>query len=128
MILIDSSAWIQALREPNSIVFRRTEEIIEQEACTCGVIIQEVLQGIHDLKVLKEIRMRFWTLPYLETTRETYVAAAHLFQRCRSRGIQVHTVDTLIMALAIQHTVPVFAVDADFVRVASMEPDLRLYP
>ena len=36
MILVDSSVWIAAFRRPGSMDFRRLEEIVEEEACTCG--------------------------------------------------------------------------------------------
>ncbi len=127
MILVDSSVWITAFREPNSEVFRQLERIIEERACTCGIVIQEVLQGLHDPHVLWELDMRMSLLDCLETTRETYRKAADLFRRCRRRGIAVHTVDALIMAIAIEHRVPAFTLDGDFVRAASVEKGLKLY-
>lgn len=128
MILVDSSVWIKLLRDPSSAVFQQADRMMdENKACTCGVIIQEVLQGFRDFRQMEEMRVRMLLLPYLEETRETYVAAATLFRRCRQREMGVHTVDVLIMALAIQHAVPVFTFDADFTKVASLEKSLQLY-
>lgn len=128
MILVDSSVWVETLRHPDSPVFRHLEEILESQACTCGVIIQEVLQGLEDPDAIREAHGRMSLLPCLETDPSSYLAAAHLFRRCRRRGVQVHTVDVLIMILAVQHSVPIFTLDADFVRVASsLERGLKLY-
>lgn len=127
MILVDSSVWIAAFRRPGSRAFRRLEEIVEVEACTCGVIVQEVLQGVDDPHILWELDLRLALLTYLETTREIHRAAVDLFRRSRRRGIAVHTVDALIMATAIWHEVPVFTLDADFTRVARLERGLKLH-
>lgn len=128
MVLVDSSAWIEALSHPDSSVFGQVNKLLEDQACTCGVVIQEVLQGLRELSVIREVSMRMSLLPYLEANPETYLAAAYLFRRCRHRGIRVHTVDALIMALAIQHGVPVFTLDSDFAKVASIEHGLHFYP
>ncbi len=127
MILVDSAVWIEALRHPGSSTFRKFSELLEEEACTCGVVIQEVLQGIEEVAMREEIRKRIWMLPYLEATRDSYLAAAYLFRRYRRKGIGLHTVDALIIALAIQRAVPVFTLDEDFFRTASLESDLKLY-
>jgi predicted nucleic acid-binding protein len=127
MILVDSSVWIEAIRNPHSPAFQQIEQIIEDHACSCGVIIQEVLQGLHDPGTIEEIYGRMSLLPYIEPAQGTYRAAAVLFQRCRREGIQIHTVDALIMALAIQHAIPVLTLDTDFTKVASLERSLRLH-
>lgn len=127
MILVDSSAWIATLRDPSSSIYCRIAAILEDQSCTCGVIIQEVLQGVHDPRLVRELYERLSLLPYLEASRETSLAAARLFYRCRARGIKIHTVDALIMALAIQHKVPVLTLDTDFEKVAAVEHGLTLY-
>jgi len=127
MILVDSSVWIETFRSPSSPLFQKTAAIIEDQACTCGIIIQEVLQGIRDSQSVEEVYERMVLLPYLGATKEVHLYASRLFQRCRQRGIRVHTVDVLIMALAIQYAVSVFTLDADFGKVVSIEPHLKLY-
>lgn len=97
------------------------------EVCTCGIIIQEVLQGVRDVRMRERLRSQMWSLPYLEANRGSYLAAAHLFARCRREGIAVHTGDALIMALAIQYRVVLFTLDEDFLRVASIDKDLQIY-
>jgi predicted nucleic acid-binding protein len=51
MILVDSSVWIDALKERDTKQARLFKDIIrspEAEICTCPTIIQEVLQGVRD--------------------------------------------------------------------------------
>ncbi len=127
MILVDSSVWIAAFRDPAGRIFHQLDGIVEDQVCTCGVVIQEVLQGLHDPHLLWELDLRMSLLAYLETARETHHAAAELFRHCRRRGIAVHTIDALIMAIAVERRVPVWTLDGDFVRAASIERRLKLY-
>ncbi len=102
-------------------------EILEDRVCTCGVIMQEVLQGVNEPRMLRELSIRMSLLPYLETSRHTHVEAASLFQRCRLKGIPVHTIDACIAATAIEHGVALFTLDRGLQRVSSVEPRLRYY-
>ncbi len=128
MILVDSSLWIEVLQKPDSPMAQRLDELLESgEACTCGVILQEVLQGARDPRAREQLRAQMYSLPFLEANRDSYLAAAYLFGRCRRQGIAVHTVDALIMALTIQHRVALFTLDEDFIKVASLDEDLKIY-
>jgi len=53
--------------------------------------------------------------------------AARITRACRTRGITVGHVDSMIAAVAIRHRTPLLANDLDFARMASVVP-LRLDP
>lgn len=127
MILVDSSVWIETLQNPTFRSFSRISEIIEGSACTCGPVIQEVLQGIHEEHVLQEMGRRMFLLPCLDVPRETYRAAAQLFRKCRRRSVRVRTVDALIAAVAIENGVALWTLDEDFMRI-KQHSSLQLYP
>lgn len=126
MILVDSSVWIETLHNPTFRGFPRISEIVEGSACTCGPVIQEVLQGIHEEHVLQEVGRRMFLLPCLDATRETYRAAAQLFRKCRRQGVRVRTVDVLIAAVAIENGAALWTLDEDFVRIRN-HSRLQLY-
>lgn len=126
MILVDSSIWVDLLQKPASPGAQRLKRWMEEDLCTCGIVLQEVLQGIQDSALFLEIYNRLSLLPFLEPSRDTYLGASYLFRRCRRKGIQIHTVDALLMSLAIQRVVPVLTSDSDFERVASIEKGLRI--
>ena len=126
VILIDSSVWIETLHSPTFRDYARISEIVDENACTCGPVIQEVLQGIREDRVLQEVSNRMDILPYLEATRETYRAAAALFRRCRRKGAQVQPGDALIASIAIENDVSIWTLDEDFTRIRQ-HAGLRLY-
>ena len=45
MILVDTSAWIEFLRDTGSTVCNRVEVLIESEIAICDAIRMEVLAG-----------------------------------------------------------------------------------
>lgn len=56
----------------------------------------------------------------------TYIKAAEIFRRARSRGLSITTIDCIIAAIAIDHGAVVFTLDTDFERIASIT-GLRLH-
>ncbi|MDE2150677.1 MAG: PIN domain-containing protein [Gammaproteobacteria bacterium] len=131
MYLADTSAWINALRRPPRTSGIRLNQLIvaETPVYLAGVVIQEVLQGARD-----ELRLQ-WYRERLSVQRrvdpvdsfETYAEAARLYARCRWRGYTLgNTVDCLIARLAIEHDLILLHDDADFEKIAQVEPQLKL--
>lgn len=129
-IIPDTSVWSRFLRrgvpsqDPQR---RRLESLIEQgrPIVVLGAIIQEVLQGIRDPASFERLRVYLADFPMLELCREDYIAAARLVNTCRSRGIQVSTVDAQIAAACIEHDCDLLTCDQDFQYIATVSP-LRL--
>ena len=105
----------------------RMDRVID-DAATCGVILQEVLQGVRLDRHAAEIRRSLLRHYYLETTQATYLTAAEYGRRCRARGFCLTTVDALIAAVAVQCNAALWTLDKDFVHAAPLLPSLRLYP
>lgn len=83
-----------------------------------GNILQELLDGLRSKKDFDRLGRFLAPFPLLALERETYMAAAAIRQRCRSRGIQVGAIDCLIAAACIQHGFPLLTADRDFFRIA----------
>lgn len=126
MILIDSSVWISVFRSPKSEVALAVERIAGDDAATCGIVMQEVLQGVRPPHYVEAVRQSLSRHYYLETPPEVYVKAADYMRRCRSHGISLPTVDALIGAIASHHGARLWSLDDDFVRAARVLP-IRLY-
>ncbi|OGA33839.1 MAG: hypothetical protein A3G80_08940 [Betaproteobacteria bacterium RIFCSPLOWO2_12_FULL_62_13b] len=59
---------------------------------------------------------------------ESYVAAARLYQACRRAGKTPRSSnDCLIAQIAIEHKLALLQDDRDFVAIADVRPELRLY-
>ena len=115
MILIDTSAWIEFLRDTGSEVCNRVVELLDQETAVADPIRMEVLAGARDEPHLNQLRgllARGTTLP---TDPIDYDQAAMLYRQCRANGETVRRlIDCLIAAIAIRHGTSVLHSDQDF--------------
>jgi hypothetical protein len=120
MVVVDTSVWVDFFRNPAGEANGRLEELIRENNRTaiCGLILQEILQGIRDRKSFELTRQRLLFLPYLETPREVHLLAASLYRDLRTRGITVPSTDTAIAAVAIHHEFPLFTRDTRFSQIA----------
>ena len=119
MILIDTSAWIEFLRDTRSPICERVEVLLESEIATCDVIRMEVLAGARDERHLNDLRRLLAIATHIATLPTDYDDAAALFRTCRQRGGTVRKlIDCLITAIAIRVDVPILHNDRDFQALA----------
>lgn len=119
MVVVDTSVWIDFLRSPAKGSGRLEELIRDQNrAAICGIILQEILQGIREQKSYEITRQRLLFLPFLETSREIHLLAASIYRDLRKRGATVPSADATIAAVAIFHGFPLFTRDAHFAEIA----------
>lgn len=124
MTLVDTSAWIEFLRDTDSEVCNKVDALIggDDPLATSDVVIMELLAGAS----LQQPRQRIWGLInrcVMLPTRPLfdYEVAAELYSRCRADGFSPsNTNDVLIAAVAIGRKVPLLAADADFERIAAV--------
>jgi predicted nucleic acid-binding protein len=115
MILIDTSAWIEFLRDTGSPACIRVDELLAGEIATCDPVRMEVLAGARDERHLRDLRGLLARATILETLPTDYEDAAVLFRTCRRRGETIRKlIDCLIAAHAIRARVPLLHADADF--------------
>ena len=125
MILIDTSAWIEFLRDTGSATCNRVEALLESEIAICDAVRMEVLAGargerLHNLRRLLAQATVFPTGPM------HYDDAAALYRLCRQEGETVRKlIDCLIGAVAIGANVPVLHNDDDF-DVLARHTDLKI--
>ena len=115
MILIDTSAWIEFLRDTGSPVCRRVDELLAGDVATCDPVRMEVLAGARSDAHLRDLRGLLARGTLLPTLSGDYEDAATLYRACRGGGETVRRlIDCLIAAVAIRADVPVLHADADF--------------
>jgi len=131
VILVDTSVWSLLLRRKSGPVHPLATDLarlIQDDIglYLCGIIFQEILQGISDRARARQIKTYLEDFELLDTQRDVHAQAASIYSTCRTHGIAAHTVDCLIAATAIQHDCLLMTDDQDFTRIASISP-LRLY-
>lgn len=130
-LFVDTSVWSLALRrdaagsEPQ-VDALKAALMGGEVVVTTGLVLQELLQGFAGPKARTQIIERFSALPMLQPDRDDHVAAAELRNTCRRAGVQVGTIDALLMQLSIRNGVTLLTTDKDF-KLASKHCALRLW-
>lgn len=123
MILIDTSAWVEFLRDTGSAVCARVDALLDSDIATCYPVRMELLAGARDEQHLRDLRGLLARGSLLPTEPVDYEEAAALYRACRRRGETVRKlIDCLISATAIRMSVPVLHADNDFELLARHTP------
>ena len=123
MILVDTSAWIEFLRDTGSAACERVETLLDAEIATCDAVRMEVLAGARDERHLQSLRGLLARAILIPTSPRDYDNAAALYRQCRRKGETVRkSIDCLIAAVAISAEVPLLHNDVDFDVLARHTP------
>ena len=126
MTLVDSSAWIEFLRDTGSPVCQRVENLLDTDITICDPIRMEILAGARDDRHLSDLRRLIARARILPTRPAHYEEAASLYRVCRRGGETARKlVDCLIASIAIRADVPILHCDADY-DVLSRHTALRI--
>lgn len=119
MIVVDTSAWIEFLRDSGSKVCNTVDNLLGADLAICDAISMEVLAGARDEQHLAQLRGLLARATLLPISAEDYDQAAALYRTCRRNGETVRKlVDCLIGAVAIRSNAPILHADADFATLA----------
>lgn len=115
MILIDTSAWVEFLRDTGSTVCQRVDALLDEEIATSHPIRMEVLAGARNEGHLEDLRGLLACASLIATEPTDYEGAAALYRGCRRGGETVRKlIDCLIAATAIRTSMSILHADADF--------------
>lgn len=116
-VLVDTSAWVDFLNGFPSPTADALAELLQgdDDACTCGIVVAEVIQGLRRKEGRETIRRSFEDLIFVEPSGlRSYLRAAELYRKLRERGLTVRsTIDCIIAALAEESGCAVLARDRD---------------
>jgi hypothetical protein len=119
VILVDTSAWVEFLRDTGSTVCDAVDGLVDGDIAICDAISMEVLAGARDERHLVQLRGLLARTTVLPTTSADYESAAAMFRACRARGETVRKlIDCLIGAVAVRAGVEVLHADVDFSTLA----------
>ena len=126
-LLVDTSVWSLALRRDGAVTTPEVaalREAIEGSdvVVTTGLVLQELLQGFNGPKDRQAIMDRFGALPLIQPDREDHVAAAEVRNACRRSGVQMGTIDALLIQLCGRHDLTLLSADKNFSNAAAFVP------
>ena len=129
-VLVDTCIWSMALRRKTNIespeINNLKELILDSRAILIGAIRQELLSGISKKLQFNHLKNHLRAFPDLELKMEDFEFAADFFNTCRKKGIQGSNTDFLICAVSVNHKIPIFTVDNDFLLYKKNLP-IQLY-
>lgn len=123
MILIDTSAWVEFLRDTGSPACEQVDRLLQTGAAITDPISMEVLSGARSERHVRDLRGMLARAYFLRCTPPDFDAAALLYRSCRARGVTVRKLmDCLIAAVAIRTASPLLHADSDFTLLARHTP------
>ena len=124
MILVDTSVWIDVLRDRQGDVVESFRKKTYGEILVLSRFTQlELLQGAKSDKDWKQLDEYLSSQFYLEATERTWSDAARIFFELRRKGITVRSsIDCCIAQVALEHDALFLHKDAGFERIASIRP------
>ncbi len=127
MVLVDSSAWIEAFRRKGQLEVKLAVEglLDAYEAQWCTPVRLEVLGGARSEERAR-LGRHFSVVPYRACTEADWDRAVSLAWKLRDHGLTVPWLDVVIAALALHDDVRLYTLDSHFSRIAEIA-GLRLY-
>ncbi len=127
MVLIDSSVWIESLRQRGRIEIKlAVENLLDvYEAQWCSPVRLEVLGGARTDE-RRRLGQHFSVIPYRRCTEEDWDRSISLAWHLRGHGLSIPWLDVMIAALALHDGIRLYTLDTHFDRVAELT-ELRLY-
>ena len=86
MILIDTSAWVEFLRDTGTAVCVRVDALLDGEVAVCDPVRMELLAGARDEAHLTSLRGLLARASVVPTGPTHYEAAATMYRACRRKG------------------------------------------
>ena len=127
MALIDTSAWVEYLRDSDSETCNEVERLLDFEPALCDAIRMELLAGARDEKHVTQLEKLLARATVIKTESIDYDNAAAIYRACRKFGLIIRThVDCLIAAIAIRTDTDLLHNDSDFDAIAQVTK-LKIY-
>lgn len=120
MILIDSSAWLFALKKNFHPAIKERIELIliESDVAINGIIELELLGGAKSEKEYDRLKKRLDGLYYIDATKALWDSSAKLAFDLRKKGIPIPYTDIFIAASAFQEDAVLLHADYHFDTIA----------
>ena len=130
-LLVDTSVWSLAFRRDSQpglpeVGALRAALLGAEQVFTTGLVLQEVLQGFAGPNNRDQLGERLSGLAFLQPDKHDHIAAAEIRNACRRRGVQIGTIDALLIQLSKRYDLTLLTTDKDF-QAASRQVEFRLW-
>lgn len=124
MILVDTSVWIDVLRDQEGTLVASFRRRISSDICVFSRFTQlELLQGAKNEREWNTLDEYLSTQYYIEASETTWREAARIYFELRRKGITVNSpVDCCIAQIAIESGARLLHRDEDFEKISQIRP------
>ena len=124
MILVDTSVWVEVLRDKTGSIVQAFRERIGKEVYVLSRFTQlELLAGTRDEREWRRLDEYLSTQYYFEATENTWRESARIYFELRRRGITINSpVDCCIAQIAMESECLLLHMDQDFQRITRIRP------
>lgn len=116
-ILADTSVWIEFFKAGSKTGDTLAELLGRNNACTCGIVLFELMQGIKSEAEKSAILSMLSELQYFEMTAALWQKAAGLSHALKKKGLTLPLTDIFIASIAIAHNLSIFTLDRHFEQI-----------
>jgi predicted nucleic acid-binding protein len=121
MILVDSSVWIAARRQPDGPDHRELQELIEADEVMLAQPVRiELMAGVSNQDRAK-LRRALTALPVALPTGETWQLVESWIEQAAKAGHRFGMADYLIAAIARERGALLWTMDKDFVQMERLK-------
>ncbi|MBZ0170554.1 pilus biogenesis protein [Candidatus Methylomirabilis lanthanidiphila] len=115
-VLIDTSAWIHALRPSGNVAVREQirDLLAEGRVATCEMIVLELAHGARTAREHRELCEDLEALHQFPITELVWRSAYRMAHTLRQTGLSVPAMDQLIAAVALNYSCSLFHSDKHF--------------
>ncbi len=122
-VLVDTSVWIEYLRNPEHPSGPAIGHWIKTgRACSTGLILAELIQGAQGENDLLAIESLLAAARLLNPAVGTWRQAGNLSSQLRKKGVTIHLFDCLLAALAMENGAALISYDRHFNLIAAHFP------
>jgi predicted nucleic acid-binding protein len=120
LVLIDTSAWIDVLRDGGDAAVRGavTSALSENRAAMAAPVWVELYGGVRGKKELEQLAALRRLCHWLDIDDECWNRAAETARACREKGVTVPLGDVLVFGCAQRHGIGILEKDKHFVMIA----------
>ena len=120
MIVVDTSVWVDAFRNPQAAVASTLKKLIDlDEVCLPLPVRLELAAGFRKIDRVA-FRRNAAAMPVAVPTEETWGLMERWVEQAADAGDRFTLTDLMIAALAFELTALVWSLDSDFERMASL--------
>jgi predicted nucleic acid-binding protein len=120
VIVVDTSVWVSALRDPASSVSTALKSLIDGDMVSLALPVRlELAAGLRRADRLT-VRRALTALPVVVPSEETWTQVERWIDEAADAGQRFAIVDLVIAALAHELSALVWSLDRDFERMATL--------